>query len=59
MKTKSIKKLFFISLFSIIAIILSANVSLAYMDYSNPNQIPNYWSYPTLSLLRQYNHLVN
>ena len=41
MKTKSIKKLFFISLFSLIAIILSANVSLAYMDYSNPNQIPN------------------
>ncbi len=53
MKTKSIKKLFFISLFSIIAIILSANVSLAYMDYSNPNQIPNYWSY-SFTIIHDY-----
>jgi len=53
MKTKSIKKLFFISLFSLIAIILSANVSLAYMDYSNPNQIPNYWSY-SFTIIHDY-----
>lgn len=53
MKTKSIKKLFFISLFSIIAIILSTNVSLAYMDYSNPNQIPNYWSY-SFTIIHDY-----
>ena len=41
MKTKLIQKLFFIPLFSLIAIILSANVSLAYMDYSNDP--PNVW----------------
>ena len=41
MKTKLIQKLFFIPLFSLIAIILSANVSLAYMDYSD--YPPNFW----------------
>ncbi|EJP21448.1 SLH domain protein [Peptostreptococcaceae bacterium AS15] len=51
MKTKSIKKLFFISLFSIIAIILSANVSLAYMDYSD--YPPNFWSY-SFTIIHDY-----
>ena len=41
MKIKLIQKLFFIPLFSLIAIILSANVSLAYMDYSD--YPPNFW----------------
>lgn len=53
MKTKLIQKLFFIPLFSLIAIILSANVSLAYMDYSNPNEIPNYWSY-SFTIIHDY-----
>ena len=53
MKIKLIQKLFFIPLFSLIAIILSASVSLAYMDYSNPNQIPNYWSY-SFTIIHDY-----
>ena len=51
MKTKLIQKLFFIPLFSLIAIILSANVSLAYMDYSD--YPPNFWSY-SFTIIHDY-----
>ena len=51
MKIKLIQKLFFIPLFSLIAIILSANVSLAYMDYSN--YPPNVWEH-SFTIIHDY-----
>ncbi|EFM39758.1 hypothetical protein HMPREF0379_0378 [[Eubacterium] yurii subsp. margaretiae ATCC 43715] len=51
MKTKLIQKLFFIPLFSLIAIILSANVSLAYMDYSD--YPPNFWPH-SFTIIHDY-----